>query len=93
MFFQGIALTTDQFAAILEVLPQIESVLQSKGVTLPRPKYDDPVAVSEAAADQEPEEAESEEDEVPHVETKPSNKLETFKFKKANHEATDDEDD
>lgn len=30
----------DQFAAFLDVLPQIDAVLAEKGETIPRPKYD-----------------------------------------------------
>lgn len=30
----------DQFAAFLDVLPEIDAVLAEKGQTIPRPKYD-----------------------------------------------------
>lgn len=100
---QGIALTSDQFALVLEILPQVESVLRAKGVEVPRPNYGcDAAAPTEAvgedgdggsgdtesdiAGDEEPKEKEQ----------KPvgrSDDSRMQKKKKANHEATDDEED
>ncbi|KAK5138028.1 hypothetical protein LTR08_005825 [Meristemomyces frigidus] len=89
---KGISLSVDQFAAVLDILPQIESVLGSKGIEVPRPKYDGKLPAedpdNEEEAEQEAKHDEDEEEEVP----KTSSKLEKFRMRK-NHEATSDEDD
>lgn len=93
---QGINLPVDQFAAVLDVLPQIESALKSKGVIIPRPKY---AAAVDGAAEAEDDEAEDEgdgedtkgEDDQDEANEKPLKSSKKQK-KKANHEATDEED-
>lgn len=83
----------EQFSALLEVLPEIEAALKSKGQELPRPNY-----ASEGpsiAAESEQEEFETKTADV-ELETKTdtsSNKLDKFKYGKKNHEATSDEED
>ncbi|KAK4548855.1 hypothetical protein LTR36_008628 [Oleoguttula mirabilis] len=91
---KGISLSVDQFTAVLDILPQIEGVLESKGITIPRPKYDGKPTVEEPAADEEDGE-EGEEDEAEEAKDekpKTSGRLDKFKMKR-NHEATSDEDD
>ncbi|GAB7365803.1 hypothetical protein MBLNU230_g7136t1 [Neophaeotheca triangularis] len=101
---KGISLPVDQFAAMLDVLPEIESVLKSKGVEIPRPKYDGvaaPVEEASGEADREKEEVvdeneereeEAKKEEEVDVDEKPAaGRLDKFRMKK-NHEATSDED-
>ncbi|THW93585.1 PC4-domain-containing protein [Aureobasidium pullulans] len=90
---KGISLSLEQFSAFLEVLPEIEAALKSKGQELPRPNY-----ASEGpsiAAESEQEEFETETADVePETKTDTSsNKLDKFKYGKKNHEATSDEED
>lgn len=54
---QGISLTPEQFSALVEVLPQLETALQDKGISLPRPIY-----TSEQASKVEPAEENEEAD-------------------------------
>ncbi|EGP86695.1 uncharacterized protein MYCGRDRAFT_43207 [Zymoseptoria tritici IPO323] len=76
---KGVTLTTEQFNAVIELLPQIEPVLKEKGVDVVRPEYDQ-------------DEAEFEEVVKP-VETKKVNRLDKYKNKnKKNHESTSEED-
>ena len=88
-------MTLDQFNTVIELLPQLEAELKKKGTKLSRPKYDG-VAV-EAKDDEEEEEeeeaadskAEDDEEEKP---VPKKSKLDKFKHKSKNHEATSDED-
>ncbi|KAK5124384.1 hypothetical protein LTR85_001601 [Meristemomyces frigidus] len=91
---KGISLSIDQFTAVLDILPDIESVLKSKGITIPRPTYDGKPATEEPAAEEEDEEdgGEEEEEEVKDEKPKTSGRLDKLKMKQ-NHEATSDEDD
>ena len=95
---QGISLSIDQFTALLDVLPDIEDVLKSKGITLPRPKYErvenpkDDKADKPDEAEEDEGKEENEEDEEEEDDEKPvSNRLSKFKHR-PNHEATSDED-
>ncbi|KAK5168731.1 uncharacterized protein LTR77_006040 [Saxophila tyrrhenica] len=36
---KGISMSVEQYAAVVELLPQIEGVLKGRGVEVPRPKY------------------------------------------------------
>ncbi|KXL50015.1 hypothetical protein M433DRAFT_436855 [Acidomyces richmondensis BFW] len=90
---KGISLSIDQYAAIIEIIPQIENVLKSKGILVPRPNYEGKAATPQP--DEEPKrregvkgDNEEKEEEKPQ---KSENKLDRFKMK-ANHEATSDED-
>ncbi|KAH9845821.1 Transcriptional Coactivator p15 (PC4) [Teratosphaeria destructans] len=83
---QGITLSIDQFSAVMDVLPQIESTLKSKGIAIPRPKYDGGAA---DAGNDEPEEEDEEEAPDEEEDAKPS-KLDKFRMR-PNHEATSDE--
>ncbi|KAF2724346.1 PC4-domain-containing protein [Polychaeton citri CBS 116435] len=38
---KGIALSVDQYATLLQLLPEIEKALEDKGKTVPRPNYSD----------------------------------------------------
>ncbi|KAL2824685.1 transcriptional Coactivator p15-domain-containing protein [Aspergillus cavernicola] len=38
---KGISMPIDQFSTLLNLLPDIETALKEKGVTIPRPNYDD----------------------------------------------------
>jgi len=73
----------DQFAALVSLLPEIDKALAAKGVELPRPLYD---VVSNGGASGKVEDAEYE----------PANKgakaEDEEKPKRANYEATDEED-
>ena len=80
MRVQGISLPLDQFAALVDVLPQIEKVLKEKGEDIPRPKYDKMEDEAEHGAEEEEAVDEEEED------------AEDTKNEKKNFEATSDED-
>ncbi|GAB7341232.1 hypothetical protein MBLNU457_7511t2 [Dothideomycetes sp. NU457] len=56
---KGISLTPEQFSALIEVLPQLETALQDKGISVTRPKYTSEPA-SKADSIDENEEAENE---------------------------------
>ncbi|KAF2173649.1 hypothetical protein M409DRAFT_15927 [Zasmidium cellare ATCC 36951] len=88
---KGISLNLDQFNAFIELLPQLEGVLTSKGIQVPRPKYDEASTKKSAAKDEDADEdSEDDEDSKPAVNS--TGKLDKSKHK-ANHEATSDEDD
>ena len=77
---------------MLDIVPQIESVLDSKGVKVPRPNYDGKPEVAKVD-NQETIEGEEERDGGAEVQDRTSSgKLEKYRMKK-NHEATSDEDD
>ena len=87
----------EQYAALLDIIPDIEHVLGSKGIKVPRPQFDKKLD----AEDDENSEAEDEgadedenEDEDEKEDAKVSKKhkvtLDRSKIKK-NHEATSDE--
>lgn len=88
-------MTIEQYTAFLELVPDIERVLSSKGIDVPRPQFDGAPSSKEddEAGDEEGEEDDDEAGE--NGEAKPSKKhkvaLDRFKMKK-NHEATSDED-
>ena len=89
----------DQYKALIELLPQVESSLRAKGIEVPRPQYDgDSGAASinekdNGAVKVKKDDAEDEEEEEEPVKpSKSASKLEKFKLKQ-NHEATSDEDD
>jgi hypothetical protein len=89
--FQGISLSMEQYTALVALLPDIERVLKSKGVEVPRPKYDKAaLQVKDQEEDSAPEE-EDEEDEEEAAPSKSKAKLSKFKMK-SNHDATSDED-
>ncbi|KAI6891842.1 hypothetical protein KC318_g13488 [Hortaea werneckii] len=74
---KGISLSVDQYNAVVEVMPQIEQVLKNKNVEVARPDYD-----------------KGEESGAPvQEESEPNAASDDAKSdKKANHEATSDED-
>ena len=88
---QGISLSIEQYTALIEILPDIERVLKSKRIEVPRPQYGK--AAAKAVDEEEEEEVDDEEDDDDEeVETsKSKGKLGKFKLK-SNHEATSDED-
>ncbi|KAI6821644.1 hypothetical protein KC340_g12719 [Hortaea werneckii] len=74
---KGISLSVDQYNAVVEIIPQIEQVLKNKNVEVARPDYDK--GEDSGAPVQE--------------EGKPNAASDDAKSdKKANHEATSDED-
>lgn len=100
-------MTLDQFNTIVELLPQLESELKKSGGVLSRPKYDRAIGEAAAADGEEEEEEEElvqkkenmasadevdEEEEEKPVQKKSKSKLDKFKHKSKNHEATSDED-
>ena len=89
---QGISLSVDQYVALLEILPHIESVLESKGITVARPEYAGKTEAATVDVDEVVEEEEEDDDDDEVQERKSSSKLEKYRMKK-NHEATSDEDD
>lgn len=92
---QGISLTTDQYNAIIEILPQVNEVLSGKGIAVSQPKFDQVATSKSNKADtgedkkQESEDVEEEEEEPPAIQSAKS-KLDKFRHKQ-NHEATSDE--
>lgn len=83
--FQGIALPVDQFSAIIQLLPHIESVLKGKGIEVARPVYD-------AAGGDGDEKGEEEKEEVDEGETgKAQEKAGKGTKRKKNFEATSEE--
>ncbi|SMR54625.1 unnamed protein product [Zymoseptoria tritici ST99CH_3D1] len=89
---KGVTLTTEQFNAVIELLPQIEPVLKEKGVDVVRPEYDQ-VGDTVAKDDSEDEDEAEFEEVVKPVETKKVNRLDKYKNKnKKNHESTSEED-
>ena len=90
---QGISLSIEQYTALIEILPDIERVLKSKRIEVPRPQYGKAAAKAVDEEEEEEEEVDDEEDDDDEeVETsKSKGKLDKFKLK-SNHEATSDED-
>ena len=88
---QGISLSIDQFTALLDILPDLESTLKSKGIAIPRPKYGSSNGTKKNTDEDSDKDEEDEEAEEDPPEAKTSNKLSKF-MHKANHEATSDED-
>lgn len=88
-------MTMEQYDAFVDLIPAIERVLKSKGFKVPRPQYDKKSTSPEVEADkdsasEEDEAEESEEEEKPTKSSpKHKGKLDKFKMKKSNHEATD----
>lgn len=89
---KGISLSSDQYTALVELLPDIERVLQSKGVTVPRPQYDKNAALRDADADDQEEPVDEQEEDVGEEPAPRKGRLEKFRMK-GNHESTSDEDD
>ncbi|KAI9373134.1 transcriptional Coactivator p15-domain-containing protein [Aspergillus egyptiacus] len=50
---KGISLPVDQFSTLLTLLPDIETALQEKGVSIPRPNYVDLGTSSDSVDDQD----------------------------------------
>ena len=50
---QGISMPVAQFAAVVSLLPHIETVLKEKGETIPRPEYDKAEGAEPPDTDQE----------------------------------------
>ncbi|CZT25780.1 uncharacterized protein RCC_11449 [Ramularia collo-cygni] len=97
---KGISLPVEQFNALCQLLPQVESVLSAKDLETVRPQYQDSSKTSTSTKlDRKAEEkkvvaSEDDDDDEPEI-IKPmvstKDKLSKFKLK-ANHEATSDED-
>lgn len=82
-------MTTDQYTTFLKLIPDIERVLKSKGINVPRPQYDKATTGSkEENEEEDEEEAEESEEET----LKPKGEPNKFKMKK-NYEGTSEEDD
>ncbi|KAF7505764.1 hypothetical protein GJ744_000435 [Endocarpon pusillum] len=83
---KGISMTVEQYSALVDIMPQLEKALEEKGEHIPRPKYD--ISVSDADAPAQTEEDDDGSEAQPQrVEIKVTN----AKRKKANIEATSDE--
>ncbi|KAI4123502.1 MAG: hypothetical protein LQ347_006132 [Umbilicaria vellea] len=81
---KGIALPTEQFSALIGLLPHIESVLKTKGIELARPVY------GAAGAEGEGEEEGEKEEEEEEVDKEKVGKI-GRQAKKKNFEATSEE--
>ena len=77
---------------MLDIVPQIESVLDSKGVKVPRPNYDGKLEVAKVDNEEVVEGEEGSDGSKEVQDRTSSGKLEKYRMKK-NHEATSDEDD
>lgn len=86
---KGIALTAEQYNAMLTAAPLIEATLAKMGETVIRPDYSGAAAVADEAKDDEDEEAEEEEAQFTEDDEKPKRKA---KSKKKAEEEEDDED-
>ncbi|KAK3674460.1 hypothetical protein LTR78_005546 [Recurvomyces mirabilis] len=86
---KGISLSLDQYHSLLALLPQIETVLISKGENVPRPDSGNSGKPSTAKQEQDSDQDEDNTVDAKHV---PENKLDKYMMK-GNHEATSDEDD
>ena len=97
---KGISLSIEQYTTLMDLLPDIESALKSKGIAVPRPSYGTRAAIKDAE-EQDEDDSETEylfndmqdppgDQEI--LKSKKEGRLEKFKMKK-NHEATSDEDD
>lgn len=96
---QGISLSLEQYNALIELLPQIETALKGKGEDVSRPDYnDDKSTLSSAIVKASPEENANDEtsEDAGHDGQKlqvhaSSKKLDKSRYSKQNHEATSDE--
>lgn len=79
-------MTVEQYSALVDIMPQLEKALEEKGEHIPRPKYDittsDAPAPAQTEEDDDGSEAEPERVEI---------KVKNARRKKANIEATSDE--
>ncbi|KAL4997775.1 transcriptional Coactivator p15-domain-containing protein [Aspergillus recurvatus] len=73
---KGISLPIDQFSALLTLLPEIETALQEKGVSIPRPNYTNQGTNSD----------------IDYKEEDPTGELSRARPSRENIEATSDED-
>jgi hypothetical protein len=80
-------MTVEQYSALVDLMPQIEKVLENKGEKIPRPKYESTIKDAPAAGD-----GEQEHEEIAPEPENPKPKVLNGKRKKANIEATSDED-
>ncbi|CAK1367582.1 putative RNA polymerase II transcriptional coactivator [Cercospora beticola] len=90
---KGISMTLEQFDAVLGVLPELEREVRKRGGKVRRVSVEGEGGEKEEGGEEEEEkekEAE-EEEEAEELPKKTKNKLEKFKHKAKNHEATSDE--
>lgn len=86
-------MTVEQYSAFVDVLPQIGSALAKMGEKVPRPKYDG--TIEEASTETQNEEAHKGNETEAEVEAEANDtktRAKNGKKKKANIEATSDED-
>jgi hypothetical protein len=84
-------MTVEQYSALVDLMPQIEKALESKGEKIPRPKYE--TTVNDAAAGATTAgDGEQQHEEVDPESENPKLKVVDRKRRKANIEATSDED-
>nr|POE65351.1 putative rna polymerase ii transcriptional coactivator [Quercus suber] len=91
----GKMLPGKRFSSVLEVLPQIEAAFERRGVRVPRPEYNTHAAMSsQAQVDRSGHSKDQHHDDLKAVQqpTMASGTLDKSGRRKANHEATDDED-
>jgi hypothetical protein len=84
---KGIALLPGQFATLVQVLPDITSLLEGKGVQIPRADYEESSSTRTAVDEDEDREDDEEEEE----EEEPMKKRNTKKEAKKNYESTSEE--
>jgi len=79
-------MTIEQYSALINIMPQLESELTAKGESVPRPSFDGQIAAKESGSEgEEEEDVKDETDE--DVKPKMSKKDKT----KKNHDLTSDE--
>ena len=95
--WQGISLSIDQYTALVELLPKIETALAARGVEVPRPEYNGRVSKDEKVQGGDDgdggDDAEAEDDEERDGDDATASRKKAAGDKsRKNHEATSDED-
>jgi hypothetical protein len=85
-------MTVEQYSALVDLMPQIEKALESKGEKIPRPKYETTAQDAAAAVATTAGDGEQQHEEVDPESENPKLKVVDRKRRKANIEATSDED-
>ena len=87
---QGISLSLDQYKSVLHILPAIEDILSTKGITVPRPDYSrEPKSSGKSANDDDDDEDEADDNEDEEV---TGGSRSARQEQRLNHEATSEED-
>ncbi|KIY03216.1 uncharacterized protein Z520_01683 [Fonsecaea multimorphosa CBS 102226] len=65
---KGISMSIEQYTALIQIMPQIESVLKSQGEKVPRPNYDGSGSAGDDESNEEGAEGDEEMDRKPNIE-------------------------